>query len=75
MPRTSEHWRRLIASARWWRMPQRANLPSIRCGACWQTFSPGTDGAAVFVEERGALLIRACSACEKTLTITKSLAG
>jgi hypothetical protein len=75
MPGTFEHWRGLVKSARWWRMPHRANLPSIRCGVCRRTFSPGADGAAVFVEERGALLIRVCPACEKTLTITKSLAG
>jgi hypothetical protein len=75
MPETSECWRGLITSTRWWRMPHRANLPLLRCGVCWQTFIPGPEGAPVFVEERGALLIRVCPACEKTLTTIKSLAG
>jgi hypothetical protein len=71
MPGTSEFWKALITSARWWRTPQRTDAPSIRCGVCWQTFIPGPDGPPVFAEERGVLLIRVCPACEKTFTSNK----
>ena len=72
---TTEDWRGLITSARWWRMPHRVNLPSLCCSVCWQTFIPGPDGAPVFVEEDCALVIRVCPACETTLTTIRSLAG
>jgi hypothetical protein len=67
MPGTSDHWKTLITSARWWKDPERTRAKELRCGICWETFTPGPEGAATFTEERGALLIRACPHCEGVL--------
>jgi hypothetical protein len=64
-------WKTLMTSARWLRHAERTQAESIRCGVCWQIFEPGTDGAAVFTEERGALVIRACPTCEVLLHTIK----
>jgi hypothetical protein len=62
-------WRLMIESATW-RADERsgANQP-VRCALCRESFTPGPDGSATFVEEHGAVVIRVCPTCELLLTV------
>lgn len=58
-----DRWVSLLRSARWFREPP-THAGTLRCGACRVDFSPGPEGAATFIEERGAITVRVCAACE-----------
>jgi hypothetical protein len=63
VPGHSEDWKNLVTSARWWQDAEPTHADRLRCGVCRETFAPGPEGAPAFVEERGAVLIRACPKC------------
>ena len=58
-----DRWLLLIQSARWFRVAPTC-ADTLRCGVCRLFFTPSANGAATFIEERGAILLRVCSRCE-----------
>jgi hypothetical protein len=62
-PERNDRWLSLLRSARWFREPP-THADTLRCGACRVDFAPGSEGAATFIEQRGAIIVRVCPGCE-----------
>jgi hypothetical protein len=58
-----DRWLTLVRSARWFRQ-RPTQSDTLRCGVCRVHFTPTPNGAATFLEERGAVILRACPDCE-----------
>ena len=61
-------WVALIKSSRWRKHAPAAELDQARCAMCRRDFAAGPGGPSAFTEERGAMVIRICPACEPFLT-------
>ena len=64
----SHHWRSMLLIARWRAYDCNALPACERCGLCWQSLT-AHEHVQAFVEERGALLLRACESCAPELNV------
>ncbi len=69
---TSHDWHARIMAFQWRRHPERTKMPTLKCGVCWESFSPGSDGAATFIDENGSIQIRVCGTCERLMPTFES---
>jgi hypothetical protein len=73
VPVTTTHdWRARIMAFRWQRHSELTKADSLKCGLCWDTFSPNPEGAATFVDVNRSLLLRVCAECESLMPTTES---